>query len=24
MGGICGVESSLGNGSRFWIELAGV
>ncbi len=24
MGGICGVESSVGNGSRFWIELAGV
>ena len=24
MGGICGVESSAGNGSRFWIELAGV
>ena len=23
MGGICGVESSVGNGSRFWIELAG-
>ena len=24
MGGLCGVESSVGNGSRFWIELAGV
>ena len=24
MGGICGVESSVGNGSRFWIELASV